>query len=101
MRDKIVADGITDPTFSMENKGKYVNAVQMNELLQKPGTIVIDMRNHYETEIGHFEGAITPDVDTFIRHISKGKQPETITCYRKRGTDFYKVIAHNLPEDTL
>ena len=23
------------------------------------------MRNHYESEIGHFEGAITPDVDTF------------------------------------
>jgi DNA repair protein RadD len=48
-----------------------------------------------------FSGHVAPDVDTFIRHISKGKQPETITCYRKRGTDFYKVIAHNLPEDTL
>jgi UPF0176 protein len=23
------------------------------------------MRNHYESEIGHFEGAVTPDVDTF------------------------------------
>ena len=41
VRDKIVAYGITDPTFSMENKGRYVNAVQMNELLKKPDTIVI------------------------------------------------------------
>jgi UPF0176 protein len=27
--------------------------------------VVIDMRNHYESEVGHFENAILPDVDTF------------------------------------
>src|SRR5436190_6038724 len=48
VREKIVADGITDPGFSMVKKGKYVNAFQMNELLKNPDTIVIDMRNHYE-----------------------------------------------------
>src|SRR6059058_651497 len=46
VRDKIVADGITDGTFSMQRKGRYVNAAQMNELMQKPSTIVVDMRNH-------------------------------------------------------
>jgi len=54
VRDKIVADGITDPNFSMENKGRYVNAAQMNEMLQDEQTVVIDMRNHYEYEVGHF-----------------------------------------------
>ncbi|MEI9956602.1 MAG: hypothetical protein WDM90_09950 [Ferruginibacter sp.] len=52
VREKIVADGITDPSFSMAKKGKYVNAAQMNELLQDDNTIVIDMRNHYEYEVG-------------------------------------------------
>src|SRR6185503_8049133 len=51
VRDKIVADGITDETFNMNNKGRYVNAEQMNTLLNDPETIVVDMRNHYEYEV--------------------------------------------------
>ena len=47
VREKIVADGIDDPAFSMERKGKYVNAREMNELLEDPGTIVIDPRARY------------------------------------------------------
>ena len=65
VRDKIVADGIVDPAFSMEKKGRYVNAVEMNEFLKDPGTIVVDMRNHYEYEVGHFEKAIEVPSDTF------------------------------------
>lgn len=65
MREKIVADGITDPAFSMENKGKYVDAAKMNELLEDEATIVIDMRNHYEYEVGHFKQAIEIPSDTF------------------------------------
>jgi UPF0176 protein len=64
-RSKIVADGIEDESFSMENKGNYVNAVQMNELLNSSETIVIDMRNHYEYEVGHFVNAIEIPSDTF------------------------------------
>jgi UPF0176 protein len=65
VRDKIVADGITDATFNMQNKGGYLNAQQMNELLEQPDTVVIDMRNHYEYEVGHFENAIEIPSDTF------------------------------------
>lgn len=65
VREKIVADGITDPHFSMEKKGKYVNAKQMNDLLQDPNTIVVDMRNHYEYEVGHFVRAMEIPSDTF------------------------------------
>ncbi len=65
VREKIVADGITDPAFSMENKGRYVNAAAMNQLLEEKDTVVIDMRNHYEYEVGHFEGAIEIPSDTF------------------------------------
>lgn len=65
LREKIVADGISDPDFDMSKKGKYVTARQMNELMNDPGTIVIDMRNHYEYEVGHFENAVEIPSDTF------------------------------------
>lgn len=65
VRAKIVADGINDPLFDMANKGKYVNAAQMNKLMSDPETVVIDMRNHYEYEVGHFENAIEIPSDTF------------------------------------
>jgi UPF0176 protein len=65
VRNKIVADGIADPEFNMNKKGKYVDAEQFNKLINDPDTIVIDMRNHYEYEVGHFRNAIEIPSDTF------------------------------------
>lgn len=65
IRNKIVADGLNDDTFDVTNKGVHVDASTFNDLIEDPETILVDMRNHYESEIGHFKGAITPDVDTF------------------------------------
>lgn len=65
VRDKIVSDGISDRTFDMRNKGKYVNAQEFNKLTEDPDTIVIDMRNHYEFEVGHFDKALEIPSDTF------------------------------------
>ena len=65
VRNKIVADGLNDETFDVTNKGIHLKAQEFNNLLEDPNTIVVDFRNHYESEVGHFEGAITPDVETF------------------------------------
>jgi len=65
VRDKIVADGLNDETFDVTNIGIHLKAREFNTLLDDPNTIVVDFRNHYESEIGHFKGAITPDVETF------------------------------------
>ncbi len=65
VRDKIVADGLNDDSFDPTNIGVHLKAREFNQLLEDPDTIVVDMRNHYESEIGHFTGAIKPDVDTF------------------------------------
>lgn len=65
VRNKIVADGIDDPTFNMRNKGKYLNALEFNKLTDDPNTIVVDMRNHYEYEVGHFENAVEVPSETF------------------------------------
>jgi UPF0176 protein len=65
VRDKIVADGIHDPTFNSSDTGVHLNAKEFNQLIEDPQTLLVDMRNHYESEIGHFENAICPNVDRF------------------------------------
>jgi UPF0176 protein len=65
VRKKIVADGLEDDTFDVTNKGIHLDAKEFNDIIADPNTVLVDMRNHYESEIGHFKGAVTPDVDTF------------------------------------
>lgn len=100
VRDKIVSDGITDPTFNPSEKGKYLNAEQFNTLVSKKNTVLIDMRNHYESEIGHFKNAWTPDVDTFreslpkIVDAAKDKKNKTIVMYCTGGIRCEKASAY-------
>lgn len=102
VRDKIVADGITDPAFDMANKGRYVNAEQMNTLLNDPDTIVVDMRNHYEYEVGHFEKAIEVPSDTFREQLPlavdmlKDQQDKNIIMYCTGGIRCEKASAYML-----
>jgi UPF0176 protein len=99
-RSKIVADGIEDPNFSMENKGNYVNAVQMNILLSSHETIVIDMRNHYEYEVGHFVNAIEIPSDTFREQLPmaaemmKENKDKNIIMYCTGGIRCEKASAY-------
>ena len=65
VREKIVADGIDDPDFDVMKKGKYLKAAAFNELSSREDTVIIDMRNHYEYEVGHFQNAIEIPSDTF------------------------------------
>jgi UPF0176 protein len=65
VRDKIVADGLNDTSFDVTNIGVHVDASLFNDLIEDPDTVLVDMRNHYESEIGHFKNAQTPNVDTF------------------------------------
>ena len=65
IRDKIVADGLDDSTFDVTRIGEHLDAKRFNEMLNDKDTICIDMRNHYESEIGFFKGSVKPNVDTF------------------------------------
>lgn len=100
VRKKIVADGLDDGTFDVTNVGKHLDAVQFNEALDLPGTIVVDMRNHYESEIGHFENAICPDVDTFreelpmVADLLKDKKDHKILMYCTGGIRCEKASAY-------
>ncbi len=102
VRDKIVADGIEDADFSMENKGKYVNAEDFNRLAHDPDTIVVDMRNHYEYEVGHFEKAIEVPSDTFREQLPmavdmlKEAKDKNIIMYCTGGIRCEKASAYML-----
>ncbi|MBX3240747.1 MAG: rhodanese-related sulfurtransferase [Chitinophagaceae bacterium] len=65
VREKIVADGINDASFDVNKKGRYLDAAEMNRFCEDPETIILDMRNHYEYEVGHFNGAVEIPSDTF------------------------------------
>lgn len=102
VRKKIVADGIEDPSFDMGRKGKYVNAEQFNKLTEDPDTVVIDMRNHYEYEVGHFKNAIEVPSDTFREQLPmavdmmKDKKEATIIMYCTGGIRCEKASAYML-----
>jgi UPF0176 protein len=102
VREKIVADGINDPLFDMRNKGRYVDAEQFNQLTEDPDTIVIDMRNHYEFEVGHFEKAIEIPSDTFREQLPmavdmlKEDRDKNIIMYCTGGIRCEKASAYML-----
>ncbi len=102
VRNKIVADGINDPNFDMSKKGKYVDADSFNQLTADPETIVVDMRNHYEYEIGHFENAIEVPSDTFRQQLPmavsmlKEKKDKNIIMYCTGGIRCEKASAYML-----
>jgi len=102
VREKIVADGINDPAFDMANRGKYLNAAAFNELTKDPDTIVVDMRNHYEYEVGHFENAIEVPSDTFreqlpmAAEILKDNKEKNIIMYCTGGIRCEKASAYML-----
>lgn len=69
VRPKIVADGLDDQAFDTTDVGRHLTAAEFHELVDQPDVLVVDMRNHYESEIGHFKGAICPQADTFREEI--------------------------------
>lgn len=71
VRDKIVADGIDDPSFNPALCGTHLDAQRWNEMMAHPEVTIVDFRNHYESEVGHFRGAVLPDVDTFREQLPK------------------------------
>ncbi len=101
IRTKILADGMDENTFDVTDKGIHLKAAEFNAAIAQDDAILIDMRNHYETEIGHFEGAITPDVDTFREsldlieeHLQEHKQDKKLIMYCTGGIRCEKASAY-------
>jgi UPF0176 protein len=100
VKNQIVADGIKEEGFDPSDTGKYLDAKEFNKAIEDPNTIVVDMRNHYESEVGHFERAFCPDADTFreelplvIDHL-KGQEDKKIIMYCTGGIRCEKASAY-------
>ncbi|MFT6715782.1 MAG: UPF0176 protein [Saprospiraceae bacterium] len=108
VRKKIVADGLDDKSFDVTNVGNHLTAKEFNTAMEDPETVIVDMRNHYESEVGQFVGAITPDADTFREELPmvvdelKDKKDKKIIMYCTGGVRCEKASAylkHNGFED--
>jgi len=100
VRHKILADGLNDHTFDVTNKGLHLSAQEFNTLTDDPNTILIDFRNHYESEVGHFKNAITPNVDTFRESLPyieekylRGNEDKNVVMYCTGGIRCEKASA--------
>jgi UPF0176 protein len=102
VRNKIVADGIEDDTFDVNKKGRYLKANEVNTMASMPNTILVDMRNHYEYEVGHFKNAIEIPSDTFREQLPmavemlKEQKDKNIIMYCTGGIRCEKASAYML-----
>ena len=100
IKPQIVADGLIDDEYDLSNIGKHLSAKEFNNAMDKEGTLVVDVRNHYESEVGHFEDAICPDVDTFkeslpiIKELLKGHEDDKVLLYCTGGIRCEKTSAY-------
>lgn len=100
VRDKIVADGLDDQSFDVTDHGIHVDAKKFNQLAEDSNTIIVDMRNHYESEVGHFKNAITPDVETFreelplVEKLLQGQESKNLLMYCTGGIRCEKASAY-------
>ncbi|MBA3829778.1 MAG: rhodanese-related sulfurtransferase [Taibaiella sp.] len=100
VRPKIVADGIDDPSFDSSRTGIHLKAREFNELASSPDTIIVDMRNHYEYEVGHFDNAVEVPSDTFRDQLPmaaamlEDKRDKNIIMYCTGGIRCEKASAY-------
>ena len=86
-----MAYNVPKNSYNMQKTGKHLTAEQYNEALDNPDTLIVDMRNYYESEIGRFKGAIIPNVETSkellpkVKNLLEGKEEEKILLYCTGG----------------
>ena len=81
--------------------GAYVEPRDWNALIGRPGVMVVDARNRYETRIGAFEGAVDPGTETFREFpgwadalAAGGDRPEAVAMYCTGGIRCEKASAY-------
>ncbi|MEM7180830.1 MAG: rhodanese-related sulfurtransferase [Spirochaetota bacterium] len=100
VRKKIVQDGIDDPNFDPSQVGKHISAEEFNQYMEEPDTVVVDMRNSYESEVGHFENAVLPEAKTFreelpeVLQLLQGQEDKKILLYCTGGIRCEKASAY-------
>ncbi len=64
-RKEIVALDLEDDVDPRHTTGQYLSPVEFRKALEDDDTVIIDARNDYEFDLGHFRGAIRPNITRF------------------------------------
>ncbi|MGY8763294.1 MAG: oxygen-dependent tRNA uridine(34) hydroxylase TrhO, partial [Fidelibacterota bacterium] len=100
VRKELVAYGVPKNSYDMNKVGNHLSAEEFNQALEKPETIIVDMRNYYESEVGRFESAVIPDVEISkellpeVKQILDGKEEEQILLYCTGGIRCEKASSY-------
>jgi UPF0176 protein len=100
VRHQIVADGLKPEDYDVTNVGRHLNAEEWNEAMQNDDVVIVDMRNHYESEIGRFENAILPEAETFREELPmvleklRGNEDKKLLLYCTGGIRCEKTSAY-------
>ncbi len=100
VRKELVAYDLPKESYDMRKVGKHLTASEYNLALDREDSTVVDMRNYYESEIGRFENAIIPDVETSkellpeVKNLLKGKENEKILLYCTGGIRCEKASSY-------
>lgn len=65
VKPELVHLGLEKDVNPLEITGRYLKPVEFFEQMQDENTVVLDARNDYEFDLGHFRGAIRPDIEVF------------------------------------
>ena len=99
IKKEIVAYGIPEKAYDMDNVGQYLNAQEFNLAMEDDTSIVMDMRNFYETEVGKFENAEIPLVEKSkdllpeVRKMLVGREKSQVLLYCTGGIRCEKASA--------
>jgi UPF0176 protein len=83
IKNELVNFSLEDDINPKELTGKYIEPIEFYQRIHDPETIIIDARNDYEYDVGHFKGAIKPEIRTFRelpnwirknKHLLEGKK---------------------------
>jgi UPF0176 protein len=100
VRNELVAYGVPKGAYDMGKVGKHLSAKEYNLALDDPNSIIVDMRNYYESEIGHFEDALIPEVETSkellpaVRRLLKGRENDKVLLYCTGGIRCEKASSY-------
>ena len=100
VKNEIVAYGLEKNEYDMQHVGRHLNATQFNQAMEDRNTVVVDMRNYYESEVGRFTNAIIPDVDTSrellpeVKQLLHGKEDSKVLLYCTGGIRCEKASAY-------
>lgn len=64
-RPELVNLSLEDDINPLELTGAYLDPKEFREAILDENTVVIDARNDYEFDLGHFRGAIRPEIRSF------------------------------------